>query len=158
MRKGRLLFSLFLIAVGASAAFSARDWTFKAALFPLTVSIPLCVLAAAQLLLDLSGKAEKASGTVVDMEFTADVTPEVARQRAIGIFLWVTGFILLVFLAGFPVAVPLFMISYLKMQSRIGWLQSVALTAGAWGFFYFLFQRLLNMQFEAGMIQTWMGW
>ncbi len=58
------------------------------------------------------------------MEFTADVTPEVARQRAIGIFLWINGFILLVFLVGFPVAVPLFMISYLTMQSRIGWLQS----------------------------------
>ena len=158
MPKGRILFSAFLIAVGAFAAYSARDWTFKAALFPLTVSIPLCILAAVQLLLDLSGKAEKARGSAVDMEFTADVTPEVARQRAIGIFLWVTGFILLVFLVGFPVAVPLFMISYLKMQSRIGWLHSVALTAGAWGFFYFLFQRLLNMQFEDGLIQTWMGW
>ena len=36
------------------------------------------------------------------------------------------------------------------MQSRIGWLQSLALTAAAWGFFYFLFQWLLNLQFEAG--------
>jgi len=24
--------------------------------------------------------------------------------------------------------------------------------------FYFLFQRLLNLQFEDGVIQTWMGW
>ena len=158
MRNGRILFSVLLIAVGGFAAYSARDWTFKAALFPLTVSIPLCVLAAVQLLLDLSGKAEKASGPVVDMEFTTDVTPAVAQQRAIGIFLWITGFILLVFLADFPVAVPLFMISYLKIQSGIGWLQSVSLTAGAWGFFYLLFQRLLHMQFEAGAIQTWMGW
>ena len=33
-----------------------------------------------------------------------------------------------------------------------------ALTAAAWGIFYFLFQWLLNVQFEAGAIQTWMGW
>jgi len=158
MRKGRILFSLFLIAAGALAAYSARDWTFKAALFPLTVSIPLCLLAAMQLLLDLAGKPEQTSGPVVDMEFAADVTPEVARRRAIGIFLWVAGFILLVFLLGFPIAVPLFMFSYLKMQSRLGWLHSITLTAGAWGFFYFLFQRFLNMQFEAGEIQRWIGW
>ena len=81
-----------------------------------------------------------------------------ARRRAIETFAWIGGFILLVFLLGFPIAVPLFMISYLTMQSRIGWLQSMALTAGAWGFFYFLFQRLLNLQFEDGLIQTWMGW
>jgi putative tricarboxylic transport membrane protein len=157
MPKGRILFSLFLLAVGAGATYYAREWTFKAALFPLTVSIPLCLLATLQLLMDLSGKAEKARGPAVDMEFAADVTPEVARRRALGIFLWIIGFLLLVFLAGFPAAVPLFMISYLKMQSRLGWLQSVALTAVAWGFFYFLFQRLLHMQFEAGVIQTWMG-
>lgn len=158
MPKSRVLFSCFLVAVGAVATYFARDWTFKTALFPLTVSIPLCVLAAVQLVLDLSGKAEKANGAAVDMEFTAEVAPEVARRRAVAIFLWIAGFVLLVFLLGFPAAVPLFMISYLTMQSRISWLQSMALTAGAWGFFYFLFQRLLNMQFEAGVIQSWMGW
>jgi hypothetical protein len=49
------------------------------------------------------------------------------------------------------------MFSYLAMQSRIGWLESMSLTAVTWGFFYFLFQRLLNLQFEAGVIQSWMG-
>ena len=158
MPKGRVFFSCFLVAVGAVATYLARDWTFKAALFPLTVSIPLCLLAAVQLVLDLSGKAEKANDAAVDMEFTAEVAPEVARRRAVVIFLWIAGFVLLVFLLGFPAAVPLFMISYLTVQSRISWLQSIALTAGAWGFFYLLFQRLLNMQFDAGVIQSWMGW
>jgi hypothetical protein len=44
------------------------------------------------------------------------------------------------------------------LQSRVGWRLSFTLTATAWGIFYFLFQRLLNVQFEAGAIQTWMGW
>jgi hypothetical protein len=37
-------------------------------------------------------------------------------------------------------------------------LQSIILTAATWGFFYYVFQRLLNLQFEAGIIQTWLGW
>ena len=157
MLKGRVLFGLLLIGVGGYAAFSARHWTFKAALFPLTVSIPLIVLAAVQVILDLLGKREIASGAAVDMEFSADVTPEQARRRAIGIFLWAAGFILLVFFVGFPVAVPLFMFSYLSFQSRVGWLLSVTLTAAAWLFFYGLFERLLNLPFEQGLIQAWLG-
>jgi len=124
----------------------------------LAVSIPLIVLAILNLVLEFVGGKEKPSGPASEAEFVNDVPPEVARRRVVEVFSWIAGFIVLVFLLGFPVAVPLFMISYLTMQSRIGWLQSMILTAGAWGFFYYVFQRLLNLQFEAGMIQTWMGW
>lgn len=157
MRKGRILFGLFLIAVAAYAAYSASGWTFKAKLFPLSVSLPLIVLAAAQILLDLFGKTETASGPAVELEFAADVPSDVVRRRVLGIFLWITGFILLVLLVGFPVAVPLFIFFYLSMQGRIGWPLSLTLTAVAWAFFYGLFQWLLHLPFEDGLIQTWLG-
>jgi hypothetical protein len=157
-RKSNLLFSLFLIAVAGYAAFSAWHWSFKTGFFPLSLAIPLIILVVVHLVLEVVGGSEKTSGPAVETEFANDVPPEVARRRVVEIFSWIAGFILLVFLLGFPAAVPLFIFSYLKMQSRIGWLHSINLTAGAWGFFYFLFQRLLNLQFEAGVIQTWMGW
>ena len=157
MRKGRILFSLFLIAVAAYAVRSAWGWTFKAGLFPLAVSIPLIVLTATQLLLDLFGKAETAKGPSVDLEFGADVPLEIARRRVTNVLLWIGGFILLVFLLGFPVAVPVFMLSYLGLQSRAGWWQSIGITLAAWGFFYIVFQRVIRMQFETGLLQTWLG-
>ena len=157
MRKGQVLFSLCLIAVAAYAIHSALPWTFKAALFPLSVSIPLIILAAAQLLWDLFGRAETANGPALDMEFADNVTPDVARHRATTIFLWVAGFILLVFLLGFPIAVPIFILSYLRLQSKVGWWQSISLTAAAWGFFYGVFQRLIQLPFEAGLVQNWLG-
>jgi len=157
MRRGRILFSLFLIAVAAYAVYSASAWSFKAALFPLSVSIPLIALTAAQLLLDLFGKAETANGPSVELEFGADVAPDVARRRVSATLLWIGGFILLVFLLGFPVAVPVFMLSYLGLQSRAGWWQSIGLTVAAWGFFYIVFQRVIRLQFEAGLVQSWLG-
>jgi len=157
MRRGRILFSLFLIAVAAYAVYSASAWSFKAALFPLSVSIPLIALTAAQLLLDLFGKAETANGPSVELEFGADVAPDVARRRVIDIFLWIIGFILLVFFLGFPIAVPLFILSYLRLQSRESWWRSVSLTAIAWGFFYGVFERLIHLRFEEGWIQAWLG-
>lgn len=157
MRKGRILFSLLVIALGAFAVYKAYGWTFKAKLFPLSVAIPLIALAFTQLLLDLFGKAESASGPAVELDFAADVPHDVARGRVIGIFLWIAGFIVLVLLVGFPVAVPLFIFSYLSAQSRVGWKLAVSLTAIAWALFYGLFQWLLHLPFEAGLIQSWLG-
>jgi tripartite tricarboxylate transporter TctB family protein len=157
MRNGRILFCLFLIGVAAYAVWAAVGWTFKAKLFPLTVSIPLIILAVTQLLIEIFGKGESAEGPAVDLEFSADVPSEVARRRAIGAFLWVAGFILLVYLLGFPLAVPIFMFGYLSTQSRIGFLLSFGLTVTTWLFFYGLFQRLIHLSFEDGLIQTLLG-
>jgi Tripartite tricarboxylate transporter TctB family len=157
-KRGNFLFSVFLILVAGYAALSASQWSFKAGFFPLVTSIPLLILVMLNLVLEFVGGTEKTSGPAVEAEFTNDVPADVARRRVIETFSWIAGFIALVFLVGFPAAVPIFLFSYLAIQSRVGWLLSVSLTATTWGFFYFLFQRLLNLQFEAGVIPTWMGW
>jgi len=154
---GRILFSLALIAIAAYAILSARQWPFKAALFPLATGIPLLALATTQLIVDLLGKAEAASGPALDLEFSADVPPDVARRRVQAIFAWIAGFILLVLLLGFPLAVPIFVFAHLSLQSGVGWWLRLTLTAVAWGFFHGLFERLLRLPFESGWVQTWLG-
>jgi hypothetical protein len=132
-------------------------WTFKAALFPLAVSIPFVVLVAIQLAYEVFGRGETAAGPAVDVEFTADVPSDVARRRAIVTFLWVGGFILLVYLVGFPLGVPIFVFSYLVLQGQVGWPISVGLTLAASLFFYGVFQQILRLRFEEGLMQTWLG-
>ena len=156
--RGRALFSLFLVAVGGFAVGSAARWSFKAALFPLAVGIPLVILATVQLALDLRGRGEPTAGPAVDLAFAADVPPAVAGRRATTVFAWIAAFIGLVFLVGFPVAVPLFMAGYLSLQSAAGWRLSLGLTAAAWGFFYGVFQWLLRLPFEPGWLQSRLGW
>ena len=145
------------MAVAAYAAFSARRWSFKAALFPLATGIPLFVLAGTQLILELFGGNEATSGPAVELQLSTDVDPKVARKRVAAILAWIAGFILLVFLVGFPIAVPVFIFSYLSLQSRVGWRLSFTLTAIAWLCFYGLFQWLLHLPFEDGWIRTWLG-
>jgi hypothetical protein len=155
---GRIVFNLALIAVAAAAIFMAREWSFKAAFFPLVTSIPLLAFATVQLLVDLFGRSSAAGESRHDLEFAVDVAPELARRRTIAIFAWIAGFILLAFLLGFPYAVPIFVFAYLAPQSGVGWRLKIALPAIAWGFFYGLFVRLLHLPFEAGWIQTLLGW
>jgi hypothetical protein len=155
---GRALFSLFLVGVGAFAVVSAWRWPFKAALFPLAVGIPLAVVSAVQLVLDLRGRGEAAAGPAVDLQFGGDVPDDVARRRAATLFAWIAGFVALVWLVGFPAAVPGFMVAYLVLQSAADWRVAAGLTAAAWAFFYGVFQWALRLPFEPGWVQTRLGW
>jgi hypothetical protein len=157
VRKGSVLFCVFLIAVAGFAILAALGWKFKAALFPMSVSVPLLILATVQLLLVIFGKPETTADAAMDLDFSTDVPAEIARRRVIGSFSWIVAFILLVYLLGFPLTVPLFIFLYLKFQSDVSWPYSIALTAITWGLFYGLFQWLVHIQFESGAIQSWLG-
>ncbi|MGH7870816.1 MAG: tripartite tricarboxylate transporter TctB family protein [Candidatus Binatia bacterium] len=157
MRKGGILFCVFLIAVAAYAIFASIGWSFKAKLFPLSIGIPLLLLATAQLLLILFGKEETNEGGAMDVEFSTDVEPEIVRRRVLGIFGWIIAFIAFVYLLGFPITVPLFIFLYLKFQSEVSWLWTTVITSFTWGCFHMLFQSLVHIQFEAGAIQSWLG-
>ncbi|HEU4923023.1 MAG TPA: tripartite tricarboxylate transporter TctB family protein [Burkholderiales bacterium] len=139
---GAAFFSLALAVVAAYAVYTALRWPPKAALFPLTMGIPLLVLALAQTLVELRDPA-------------TPVQPPGARAKTFTVFAWMATFIMLVLLAGFPIAVPLFVFSYLVMESREGAGLSIALAAVAWGVFHLLFERLLHFPFEAGLIGSW---
>ena len=135
---GAALFSLVLAAVAAFAVYTALKWPPKAALFPLTMGIPLLALALVQ--------------TMVDLRDPPAPGESMARRRAWVVFAWMGSFIALVLLAGFPIAVPLFVFSYLIIESREGWILSGVLAVAAWGFFHLVFQRLLHFPFEAGLL------
>ena len=153
----RVLFSLGLAALAAFAIVSASPWPLKARLFPLVTAIPLLVLALVQLFLDLRGKAEATESPASDIALSTDVPPAIARRRTLLTFTWMAAFVALVFLVGFPLAVPIFLFSYLTLQSGESFLSSLVLTVAAWGFFYGVFERLLRLPFGAGVVQAWLG-
>jgi Tripartite tricarboxylate transporter TctB family len=157
VRRGSVIFCVFLMAVAACAIVLARGWAFKAALFPLSVSVPLFVLATVQLSVVIFGNPETSGSAEMDVDFSTDVAPDVVRRRVLGIFAWIVAFIALVYLLGFPPTVPLFIFLYLRFQSAVSWLSSVIAAAITWACFHMLFQSLVHIQFEPGAIQTWLG-
>lgn len=155
--KGHLYFSAFLILVSGYAIVAASRWSFKTGFFPLAIAIPLLLLVLIHLYLELFRPPEVSKGPTIDADFSGDVDDIAARRRIITIFSWIAGFILAVYLIGFPSTVPLFMFFYLKFQSKASWFQSLALTAITWLLFHLLFQKLVHIQFEAGVIQSLLG-
>jgi hypothetical protein len=154
---GRIVFSVFLVAVSGYAIYSASHWSFKTAFFPLAVAIPLLVLVLIQLALELFGAPETAAERAIEAQFSSEVSPAEARRRALTTFAWIALFVALVALVSFPIAVPLFLFLYLRLQSRVSWSSCIVLTFLTWGAFYALFERLIKMQFASGQVQTWLG-
>ena len=146
-----LALSLAVMVVSGAGTIAALDWPLKAKLFPMVIGIPLFCLAAAEVAWILFSKIppEKA----VEHE----VPRQVARRRSLIGVGWILGLLALVVLLGFPVAVPLFVFLYLKVQGREGWIFTGVFTAAVWGAFYGLFDLLLHLPFPAGWLLSWLG-
>ena len=136
---GAMAFSAGLAMVAAYAVLTALRWPPKAALFPLVTSIPLLVLAVVQMVTDWRALSP------------SEDAPQETRA-ALGVLAWMAGFIALVFLLGFPLAVPLFIFGYLMIAGREPWLLSGALALAAWGAFHLLFEKLLHFPFDPGWL------
>jgi putative tricarboxylic transport membrane protein len=137
----------------------AQDWRMQARLYPWAIGIPMLVLAFIQVILDLKGiKAKQSSdATPMDYQFTKDVDPVTAKNRAIIMFSWLLGFFIAIWLFGFIISIPLMMFTYMKFQGKEPWVLSIVLTVFAFVFFYGLFVKLLNLPFSEGLVTAWLG-
>jgi len=149
--RASLALSLAVMVVSGAGTIAALDWPLKAKLFPMVIGIPLFCLAAAEVAWILLAK-------VAEEKMPEDeVPPELARRRSLLAAAWILGFLASVVLLGFPIAVPLFVLLYLKLQGRERWGISIAITLGTWTLFYGLFDRLLHLPFPAGWLFSWTG-
>ena len=150
--RSSLLLAVLIMLVSGYGVVTAWDWPSKAALFPLAIGIPLFCMAAAEAAWVLLGAREK-QATAMDFHVS---TEKGSLRRAAVAAGWMLGFFAAIVLLGFPLAVPLFVFLYLRLQGGEGWLLSIAMTLSVWGIFYGLFDRLLHLPFPAGWLFTWL--
>jgi len=153
------LFSFCALVFFCVFVYLAQDWRMQARLYPWAIGIPMLVLAFIQVILDLKGiKAKQSSdATPMDYQFTKDVDPVTAKNRAIIMFSWLLGFFIAIWLFGFIISIPLMMFTYMKFQGKEPWVLSIVLTVFAFVFFYGLFVKLLNLPFSEGLVTAWLG-
>jgi len=151
-----VMLCLAVAAASAYALYASLYWPFRTALFPRVIGIPLFFLAMAEMALSLRPSEKKEPGQAIDFQFTTDIDPALARRRTVMIFSWILGFLLLILLVGFPLAVPLFVFLYLKVAGE-GWLLSGVMTALSWLFMEGLFDWLLHLPFAQGWLFSLWG-
>ena len=152
-RNATIGLSLGVMLLAGYGVFAASAWPWKAALFPLAIGIPMFCLAATELLWALLGAPEQ-TADAAELEPT---TIEGADRRIAGAAGWMLGFFAAIALLGFPLAVPLFLLLYLRLQGGEGWVLSISVTAAVWAVFYGLFDASLHLPFPAGWLWEWLG-
>jgi TctA family transporter len=140
-------FTTVIIAMLALALWDSLDFGIRAGLFPWVIGIPTLLLAFPQLIKDMKVRTETHGAEESDA-----VAPEIARRRTITIIGWTVGCFLAIWLLGFSWAVPLTIFLYLRFAGRESWPMTLAITLGAWLFFYLLFERMLNVPFPQGLL------
>jgi hypothetical protein len=137
----------------------AQEWRLQARLYPWAIGFPMVVLAVIQVILDARGyKAKETTDSApVDFQFTKEIDPATAKKRALIMFGWLFGFLLIIKFLGFSIGIPLMVFSYLRFQSRESWTTSIVLTVIAFVAFWALFVKLLTLPFPEGLIFTWLG-
>jgi uncharacterized membrane protein len=153
------IFSLCALIFFIVWVYYAQEWRLQARLYPWAIGFPMVILAVIQVVLDLRGvkSKETSDGTPMDFQFTKEIDPALAKKRAIVMFTWFFGFLLGVWLLGFPISIVTMMFSYLKIQSKESWVTSISLTAVAISVFWMLFVKLLTLPFPDGRIFVWLG-
>ena len=149
------LLSLIWMFISAGIVITALslNWPFRTALFPVIIGSAVFVMATTETLLCFFGKeVSPVNNLSVDSELIGITDQALASKRTFQAFTWIIGFVALVIFFGFNIAIPLFVLLFLKLQGKEGWCISLILTGLAWGFFFGLFIRILHTPFPEGWL------
>jgi hypothetical protein len=148
----RFALSLAAACVAGYALYASWNWPFRTALFPRVIALPILFLALIELALSVWSVEREREGHAVDFQLTDTVEPALARKRTIAIIIWMLGFLVLILVFGFPLAVPIFVFCYLKIAGREPWTLTIVLTAISWLSMEVLFDRFLHLPFPEGLM------
>src|SRR5687767_10143594 len=112
--KASMSLSILILVASGYGVLTAWSWPWKAALFPLAIGIPLFCLAAIEALWLLLGRTERTD--TKDFQLSDHLPPRETLRRTGIAAAWILGFFVAILLLGFPLAVALFVFSYLKFQ------------------------------------------
>jgi hypothetical protein len=79
-----------------------------------------------------------------DLQVDWDIGTRLIALRAAKFFGWLLGLIFSIWLLGFFISIPFFVVLYLKLEAREGWLLTLSLTVGVLIFLIVLFEMVLN--------------
>jgi len=140
--KGNIVFALALTAVLSVAAYHAMDWPLRGSIILYVIAGVGLPLALVQIALDLRGLRRGAWTVQRNSENGSSV--DETRKRRTNIFLWIIAILGGVFLFGFHVTLPLFVILY-AMTYGASWSKALLLASIALGFIVLIFDQLLHV-------------
>jgi hypothetical protein len=148
------LFTVFVLLLMIGLVATAKQWQYQARLFPWTIGIPTMVLCFLQLGLDMfrSKDADEDVAGMMDLPVDRSVPVAVVIKRAVNIFAWIFGLYLSIWVIGFILSVPLFLLLYLGLQAGETWKVAVTYMVVMMVFMIGVFEMVLHIPWPPGLI------
>lgn len=155
-----LVFSLALVALFVGTLIAAQGFRSQAKLFPLVIGVVGLAFASIQLGREvrtwrLSREGDETTAQGLEAAEPSDVqtvpSPQ-ARKRTGAIMGWIVGLVVAVWLLGFPVAVTLITLAYVRFGAGESWPISVGFAVANGAFFYLIFIQIVRIPFDEGIL------
>lgn len=148
-----VLFALFCL--GFIADIFIGEWRRRDVLFPVIIGIPTIALAIAQVWLD-TRRAQKPgeanSGTGAEARISVWIRDLYGTNfNYVLAFFWAIGLVVAIYLFGYYITIPLFLIFYFKLHER-GWRSSAILTVAISAVLYLSFVIGFRFYFYQGLL------
>ena len=181
----RSAMTFLMLAIFVTLVWVASGYPANARFMPFVIGIPAIGLCLLQLVLDARarppiaetadtrGTFEKAEQTVSEM-VGHKVNFEVAREappvvqiepelsssetvrRELAMWGWFLGFIGCILLFGFWIAIPVFLVSFLRFQARASWRLALPLGIGATALLFLAFSMAFRIEVHPGFITSYL--
>lgn len=167
--RGSAVFTFALFGFLATILYLTLPLNPVARMVPLVVAIAALALVSLQILLEVAPGLAKRYRFLEQKDVFGierfrerdkpDSDSEVQAKlggRELEIFAWMASIPVLIYIAGFLTAVPLFLVLYLKRRSGESWLLSITVAAASLALLYFLFIELLRTPLYEGRLWMWL--
>lgn len=71
--------------------------------------------------------------------------------KLLGSIAWLAGLFVVSFFLGFHIGIVAFMLAFLKIRGKVGWVKSIISAVLVWGIIYFMFEKAMGFSLFKGL-------
>ncbi len=159
---GNLIFLAVVEAIFIFMGWKTLGYSFRPALMPGIMIAGILLCATVLLVREVGATVRRARGTPLEKEREPELSPEEAaaakaarraeRNKLLEMAAWIVGLVVLVYLLGILYSIPVFLLAFMLIRSRIAWWKSIAITAAIMVLVYLIFVTWLQTILYEGLI------
>jgi hypothetical protein len=157
MKRSSAVMTVVMLVIFVGLVVTAGGYPAGARLMPLIVGIPAIGLCLLQVMLDVRRRADPgivAAASPEQSVFNPEeaMAPGVRAQREFVLWGYFLAFIGGILLFGFWVAIPVFLVTFLRHQARASWRMALLLTICATTILYVALERTFLIELHRGFV------
>lgn len=163
-KKAEIIFSLFLLLMFLTSVIIAISYDRQTRMFPLIIGVPgliLCVIlfssyyipAVSKRLTTIKQKEFFKANDKEEQEDDEKKKKEFKKVslKELNITIWIIGLLIIIYILGFMITIPLFIFLFLKFREKENLIISILFSVSSWVVIYIMFILILKAQLYGGI-------